>query len=235
MQIVTKDMTGLQIGNWSVLQRGVKVKKGGGYYYLCRCICGVTREVAQDNLKRGQSTSCGKHPKSPDPEILRQLGVAPAIRTVAFSRQEKYTYKSWQAMCYRCNNPKYSDYNLYGGRGITVCPEWSDFRTFLNDMGRRPDKTTLDRIDTSGNYTKENCRWADHSTQMKNRRKYNYVRTCGPSNRLRYIILDDVQETTAVNLLTLEEVTHALKDSPELLNKVYEFVPYRRKNRHTNK
>lgn len=36
-------------------------------------------------------------------------------------------------------------------------------------MGRRPDGFTLDRIDNSKGYYKDNCRWVDHLTQQRNK------------------------------------------------------------------
>jgi len=39
---------------------------------------------------------------------------------------------------------------------------------FIKDVGVRPEKHTLDRIDPYGNYEMNNCRWADKRTQQNN-------------------------------------------------------------------
>jgi hypothetical protein len=70
----------------------------------------------------------------------------------------------------RCNNPRRGDWEYYGGRGIRICSQWDDFEVFLADMGERPPGTTLDRRDTDGDYTPENCRWLPLEQQSANRR-----------------------------------------------------------------
>lgn len=80
-------------------------------------------------------------------------------------------YKSWEMMIQRCTNPNFTRYPLYGGRGIKVCNRWLDFRNFYEDMGKRPENTSLDRINVNGNYEPTNCRWASQSEQIFNRGK----------------------------------------------------------------
>jgi hypothetical protein len=77
----------------------------------------------------------------------------------------------------RCYNPNTKSFKHYGGRGITVCDRWhNNFEHFLADMGEKPPKLTLDRIDNNGNYAPGNCRWATYSQQNKNRRPSSHHR-----------------------------------------------------------
>ena len=79
-------------------------------------------------------------------------------------------------MLRRCSDPRCEQYPNYGGRGISVCPEWRDsYERFLRDVGRRPvGRLSLDRIDNDGNYEPGNVRWATASQQMRNIRKGRY-------------------------------------------------------------
>jgi len=97
-------------------------------------------------------------------------------------------YRSWYAMVRRCTKQNQPSYNKYGAKGITVCERWLGgygFRNFLEDMGEKPKHGntkngmpiySLDRIDASKGYDKDNCRWSTWLEQAKNRRNTYGVR-----------------------------------------------------------
>jgi hypothetical protein len=61
-----------------------------------------------------------------------------------------------------------------------MCDRWrNSFEEFLADMGERPEGKTLDRIDGNGDYDPDNCRWATHRMQGRNRRSTNLVQWRG--------------------------------------------------------
>lgn len=87
--------------------------------------------------------------------------------------KEESTYRNMMSRCY---NPKATGYELYGGKGIKVCDRWKEsFWNFYEDMGDRPEDTSLDRIDGNLGYSIDNCRWADQVTQANNKSNNHYI------------------------------------------------------------
>jgi hypothetical protein len=80
------------------------------------------------------------------------------------------TYNAWREMRRRCTVCGRPSDIYYASRGISVCDRWGSFDKFLKDMGEKPEGSSLDRIDSNGNYCPSNCRWASPTQQSRNRR-----------------------------------------------------------------
>ncbi len=103
----------------------------------------------------------------------------PFFRKVASpnGRSRHQLNKTYFNIKQRCYYPGNVSYPLYGGRGIKMCDRWlgiDGFSSFIEDMGERPSTShTVDRIDSDGNYTPDNCRWATRHQQQANMRSNN--------------------------------------------------------------
>lgn len=80
-------------------------------------------------------------------------------------------HEKWRAMMARCYNKNCEAYKNYGARGITVCDEWQDFLNFYRDnLPHETSGLTIDRIDVTKGYSKENCQWVSMKAQANNKR-----------------------------------------------------------------
>ncbi len=81
-------------------------------------------------------------------------------------------YNIWSAMIGRCETPSAGSYKWYGGKGVSVCPEWRNsyvkFKAWAKENGYKSN-LTIDRIDSGKDYCPENCRWVSMKEQQNNR------------------------------------------------------------------
>lgn len=151
------DLVGLRYSKLVVLSRDNN-DHSNNTRWLCQCDCGQTKVVLGTNLKSGAVKSCGCFQK----EVNGSWHI-----THGMSRTP--TYRIWDGMIRRCNDPKKPEFKWYGGKGIKVCDKWEKFAGFFEDMGVRPEGLTIDRIDSNGDYGPSNCRWISMKENLRNR------------------------------------------------------------------
>lgn len=126
--------------------------------------------------------------------------------TQGIKSQRTRIYTAWNNMRQRCLNEARRDYQWYGARGITVCPEWANsFPAFLAwalGSGYRQD-LTLDRVNTNGPYAPWNCRWATRKDQANNRRSNRLITMDGRTQSLA-----QWSEETGIEICTLWRRLH---------------------------
>lgn len=153
------DLSGKTFGRLAVISRNGSDDRGQALW-LCSCSCGSRKTIRGAEIRRGKAVSCG---------CLRMERLKSGSPTHGMTGSP--TWSTWRDMRKRCSNPKAQNFKHYGGRGIKVCERWQDFSAFLEDMGQRPDGTSIERIDVNGGYEPGNCIWLPSKEQPNNTRR----------------------------------------------------------------
>lgn len=157
------DLKGKTIGRITVLENMGK-DKNGGYVWLCKCECGIIKNIKSRSLTIG-TKSCG----------CFQRETVSKNNKIVFTKHKLKGHpinSLWSNIKTRCYNPKGSCYENYGGRNISICEEWkSDFLSFYNWCLNNGWKKGLqiDRIDNNGNYEPNNCRFVTNKENCNNK------------------------------------------------------------------
>lgn len=134
-------------------------------WVMCVCACGKSKKARRGELSASRRTkrpiSCGCYRAA----LLRE-------HSFLHGKIGTPAHQSWKSMLNRCRNR--ADY-----AGVKVCARWLDFRFFLADMGERPERHTLDRIDNSKGYEPSNCHWATMEQQQRNKTSNHLVTAFG--------------------------------------------------------
>lgn len=163
------DIAGQRFGRLTVIVRQ-RDPKDGKMKWRCQCDCGRERLARGTDLRRGIVKSCG------------------CMKT-RYANGERKTrlYSIWVGMNARCGSPNSPRYMNYGAKGIRVCEDWK--RSFLifqkwAESAGYTDELTIDRIDNSGDYEPNNCRWTTVKVQNNNRSTCDFITAFGKTQTL---------------------------------------------------
>lgn len=171
------DLTGQTINGVRVIDLAyIGSGKSKKAYWNCVCYCGKEFVVESDKLRSGHTRSCG---------CLKAKSFGDRKRTHGDTGRR--LYRIWKGMRDRCNNSNSKRFKDYGGRGISICNEWDDYRKFKSWAINNgySDDLSIERIDVNGNYCPENCKWIPLSEQCLNKQDTIWLEYRGERKQLK--------------------------------------------------
>lgn len=165
---MTLHLTGSTFGKLKVLGISEKRKKNGRCttYWSCLCECGNSTAASTNDLRTGNTSSCGCGHK----------GI-----NSTHGESKTRLYRTWRGMKNRCLNPNEEGYKNYGGRGIQICEEWMSFKPFAEwaKANGYADGMTIERSNVNGNYEPSNCLFIPNKDQALNKTTTRYETAFG--------------------------------------------------------
>jgi len=139
-----RDYTGTQFGNWKVLRKNPKSHST----WICRCKCGVEKPVKSCNLLQGTSTKCNNCCKKGYGEITGTFWAnvknGAKARNIPFEITVEYAWQLFLDQGQRC---------ALTNATLIFCGRKKSNPT------RTRTTASLDRIDSTKGYTKDNVQW----------------------------------------------------------------------------
>lgn len=153
------DLVGKVFGRLTVLEEAGR-DKFGKVLWRCKCDCGAEVTVTCNNLRSGNTNSCGCYDRD---------------NHTTHGMYKTKLYNVWHGLKVRTGTIKGADgkkKRLYQDRGITLCEEWKSFENFRDWAlsNGYSDDLEIDRIDNDKGYTPENCRCVSRKENDNNRR-----------------------------------------------------------------
>lgn len=194
-------MVGRVSGQLTVIARAPQRAINGEVMWECLCDCGGTVAASGAHLRQERVTSCGC--------AQRASWVIDGVSRLVEQR-------TWYGILARCFNVRNANYARYGGRGISVHPDWiglEGWPRFFAHVGPRPSSAhSIDRFpDNNGNYEPGNVRWATGSEQQANKRTTHLIEYNGEKLPLKVMAKKyGISRCTLLNRLRTMSVTDAL-------------------------
>jgi len=148
--------------NYLTAVRKTNKKGGNAYLWEWLCDCGKIKLACAAPVKKGAIKSCGCYKRKINSEYGKKVGGWNKSHGCSGTR----LFNIWHGMINR-SQKQLSSNDCY--EGVKVCNEWLVFENFIADM--KPtykEGLTLDRIDGTKGYFRENCRWATYKEQARN-------------------------------------------------------------------
>lgn len=211
-----RDLKGIRFERLLVLEIADRpiTSKQDKAFWLCVCDCGKEIVTTGVNLTLGKTKSCG---------CLRSETTSSRTKTHGLSKTRYY--RIYKGMNGRCYDEKDNEYKNYGAKGISLSDEWLTFENFMNDTYddylafeeiHGKDSATIDRIDSKGNYCKENCRWQTQQEQARNRSDNISIVIDG----VEYATLTEVAEVYDLNYQTVADRYRKGKRESDLISPI---------------
>lgn len=195
--------------------------------FLCECDCGNMTVIEPTMWEQDIVKSCGCKRSELLSEVLKKENPVNEMRL----------YHVYTGMKSRCYNPNSDSYRNYGGRGITICPEWLGEHGFENfsewaystgyDENAEWGECTIERKDVNGNYEPSNCRWATNKEQQRNKRTNVFITIDGETK----IQADWIKEN-GISVTKLKKILNGEPMEKEKLDEILKFRVSEREKAH---